>query len=141
MNKPLGADVRRPIREGLLTGDLSGLQSVRLAGSRCNVCNEATLGANSLCPNCGSNEVTPIDFSNNGTVWTFTVVRYKPPGDYKGPDPFVPFAMGLVELPEGLRVLAPISGDPDKVKIGMNVTFKAFARPDGVVAFDYEPVA
>src|SRR4051812_32345459 len=101
---------RRPVREGILTGDLSQEQTIRLAGSRCKVCGEATLGTSKLCPNCGSDAVEPIELSHRGRVWTYTVVRYKPPGDYKGPDPFVPFAMGLIELPEGVRVLAPIFG-------------------------------
>jgi uncharacterized OB-fold protein len=139
MTKPLGAEVRRPIRDGLLKGDLSDLQSVKLAGSRCKACHETTLGANTLCPNCGSAEIEPLDLSSKGVVWTFTVVRYKPPGDYRGPDPFAPFAMGLVELPEGARILAPIGGDPEAVRIGMSVVFCAYVRPDGVVAFKYEP--
>lgn len=132
---------RRPVREGLLAGDLSDLSKVRLNGSRCKVCSEATLGASTLCPNCGSDEVAPQPMSNDGVVWTYTVVRYRPPGDYKGPDPFVPFAMGLIELPEGLRVLAPIGGDPEAVRIGMNVRFHPYARPDGVVEFNYQPAA
>jgi uncharacterized OB-fold protein len=132
---------RRPVRAGLLAGDLRQLDAVRLAGSRCRACGETTLGTSNLCPNCGSNDVGPLPLSNGGQVWTYTVVRYKPPGDYKGPDPFVPFAMGLIELPEGLRVLAPIAGDIDAVRIGMDVQFRAIARTDDVVEFTYEPVA
>jgi len=131
---------RRPVRDGLLTGDLSDLKTVKLAGSRCKICDEATLGTSNLCPNCGSDEVAPITMSDGGEVWTYTVVRYKPPGDYKGPDPFVPFAMGLVELPEGLRVLAPIGGDVEAVMIGMKVAFHPYVRADGVVEFNYAPV-
>ena len=130
---------RRPVRAGILTGDLSKEQTVKLAGSRCQVCGEATLGTSNLCPNCGSDDVLPISMSDNGRVWTYTVVRYKPPGDYKGADPFVPFGLGLVELPEGLRVLAPIGGDVEKIKIGMDVTFHPYVRADGVVEFNYMP--
>ena len=132
---------RRPVRSGLLAGDLSDLASVKLAGSRCNECGEATLGTSNLCPNCGSDNVAPIEMSDAGKVWTYTVVRYKPPGDYKGPDPFMPFAMGLVELPEGLRVLAPIGGDVEAVRIGMDVAFHPYVRDDGVVEFNYSPAA
>jgi uncharacterized OB-fold protein len=131
----------RPVREGLFAGDLSDLQSLKLAGSKCQACGEATLGTNSLCPNCGGEQITPMAFSDQGKVWTYTVVRYRPPGDYKGPDAFVPFAMGLVELPEGLRVLAPIGGDIERVRIGMDVGFHPYAREDGVVEFNYAPVA
>lgn len=134
------APARKPIREDLLTGPLDDLGQVRLCGGRCKDCGEATLGLSELCPNCGGADVAPITFSGRGSVWTYTVVRYRPPGDYKGPEPFVPFALGLIELPEGLRVLAPIGGDPEAVKIGMPVQFHPYAREDGVVEFNYSPV-
>jgi uncharacterized OB-fold protein len=132
---------RRPVRPGILRGDLSDLSSVKLAGSRCKACAEATLGTSDLCPNCGGDDVAPIEMTNEGKVWTYTVIRYRPPGDYKGPDPFVPFALGLIELPEGLRVLAPIGGDPEAVRIGMDVSFHPYVRDDGVVEFKYAPAA
>lgn len=132
-----------PIREGLLSAPLDDLSAVRLMGSRCTTCGETTLGTTEVCANCGQDTVMPLPLSPRGHVWTFTVVRHKPPGDYKGPDPFVPFALGLVELPEGLRVLAPIDCDLDQLHIGMHVEFRAFVRPpdDGpeVVAFVFAP--
>ena len=39
--------------------------------------------------------------SDHGTLWGWTVVHTPPPG-YQGP---VPFGFGVVELPEGLRVI------------------------------------
>ena len=91
---------RVPIRDGLLTGDLAQLDGVRLCGTRCRVCGETSLGRNATCPNCGSGTVTEVTLSNQGVLWTFTVVRNRPPGDYKGKVPFVPFGLGLVELPD-----------------------------------------
>src|SRR5438045_2035835 len=93
---------RIAVREDLLTGNLDALESVSLNGTRCTACGEASLGRSTTCPNCGSSAVTPLTFSRNGTLWTYTIVRNRPPGDYKGPEPFQPFALGLVELPEGL---------------------------------------
>ncbi len=136
---------RLPIREGLLSSPLASLADVRLMGSRCASCSETTLGSNRICPNCGGTEVRALPLSQRGVLWTYTVVHHRPPGDYKGPDPFVPFAMGLVELPEGLRVLAPIKGDPARVKIGMPLQFEAFVRPGSaapeVVSFHFAPLA
>ena len=87
----------------------------------------------------------PLALGQRGTLWTFTVVRHKPPGDYRGPEPFVPFAMGLIELPEGLRVLAPIAGDPAAVRIGMALEFRAELRPGShdpeVVSFAFHALA
>jgi hypothetical protein len=131
------------VREGLLSMPLDDLNAVRLVGSRCSQCHETTLGTNSVCPNCGGDRVTALPLSKQGTLWTYTVVRYKPPGDYKGPDPFVPFAMGLVELPEGLRVLTPLEGDVAGFKIGMPLQFHAFLRSRAekpqVVSFAFRP--
>ncbi|MEZ5708791.1 MAG: OB-fold domain-containing protein [Blastomonas sp.] len=133
-------DTIKPVRAGLFTGDLHDLSRIALAGSRCQDCQETTLGTNSLCPNCGGDDIAPVRLSDTGSVWSFTVVRYPPPGDYKGEQPFRPYALGLIELPEGLRVVAPISGDPDNVAIGMAVAFTPRLRPDQVVEFAYKPI-
>jgi uncharacterized OB-fold protein len=135
---------RTPIRDNLLTGPLADLDQVRLSGSRCSECGETSLGRTSLCANCGRETVSEISLSKRGTLWTYTVVRHRPPGDYKGPDPFVPFGLGLVELPDGLRVLAPIQCDIGQLKIGLAVQFKPFVRreSDGreIVSFAFELV-
>jgi uncharacterized OB-fold protein len=132
---------RIPIREGLLSTPLTDLSVVRLLGSRCTNCGETSLGTAEICANCGRDAVTSLPLSRRGLVWTYTIVRHKPPGDYKGPDPFAPFALGLVELPDGLRVLTPIECALEQVHIGMPVEFRAFVRePDGgpeVVVFAF----
>jgi uncharacterized protein len=136
---------RIPIRAGMLSAPLATLDSVRLMGSRCEECLETTLGSSRACPNCGGARIAALPLSREGKLWTYTVVRHKPPGDYQGPDPFVPFAMGLVELPEGLRVLAPLEGDLAQIKIGMALRFRAFVRPGSnapeVVSFVYSAIA
>ena len=136
-------DVRElvPIRDGLLSGALSQLESVRLAGCKCTSCGETSLGRKSICPNCGRDTVVEVPLSDHGVLWSFTVVRHRPPGSYKGPEPFMPFGLGLVELPEGLRVLSPIRCDVDKLRIGLELRFKPYIRQDAerdVVAFTFE---
>jgi uncharacterized OB-fold protein len=134
---------RVPIRDGLLTGPLAELDRVSLAGCRCTSCGETSLGATTICPNCGGDAVRQVALSSRGVLWSFTVVRHRPPGNYKGPDPFVPFGVGLVELSDGLRVLSPIRCDLDKLSIGLELQFKPYVRKeDGreVVAFAFEPL-
>jgi uncharacterized OB-fold protein len=138
------ADGPRPILEGLLTEPLSDLSKVHVGGSRCSTCGETSLGAKDICPNCGQDTVKHIPLSDDGTLWTYTVVRHKPPGAYYGPDPFKPFGLGLVELPDGLRIMAPIDGDPDSFSIGMKLKLRPYIlRTDeagrDVVAFSYAP--
>lgn len=132
---------RVPIREGLLTGDLLELDAVRLLGSHCDACGETALGRRVVCPQCGGADVRQLPLGARGVLWTYTVIRHRPPGDYKGPDPFVPFGLGLVELPEGVRVLSPLACDIDRLAIGMPFVFSPYVRadPDGreVVAFSF----
>jgi uncharacterized OB-fold protein len=132
---------RVPIREGLLSA-LSCLDDVRLVGCKCVNCGETSLGKAEVCPNCGRNTVRTVSLSDHGVLWSFTVVRHRPPGDYRGPDPFVPFGLGLVELPDGLRVLSPIECDIDQLTIGLELRFKPYVRRDSerdVVAFTFTP--
>ena len=123
---------------------MSQLDRVRLAGCKCSNCGETSLGTKSICPNCGRDTVQEVALNNRGVLWSFTVVHHRPPGNYKGPDPFVPFGMGLVELPDGLRVLSPIQCDIGQLKIGLELQFKPYVRHDedgrDVVAFAFEPV-
>jgi uncharacterized OB-fold protein len=132
---------RRAIREGLLLGALSDLSQVRLAGTCCAACGETSLGSVALCPNCGGDALAVIGLSNHGSLWTYTVARHRPPGNYRGPEPFAPFGMGLVELPEGVRVLATLDCAVADLQIGLPLQFKPYLLLDSegaeVVTFGY----
>lgn len=137
---------RVAIRDDLLTTPLDDLSAVRLVGTRCADCNQVSLGRSEICPNCGGTRLETGPLSARGTLWTYTVIRNKPPGDYRGPDPFEPFCMGLVELPDGLRVNAVVDAPVDTVEIGMTLRLKAFVhhRNDAgqqVVGFCFVPDA
>lgn len=140
-----GPRERVAVRDGLLLGPLDRLDQIRLAGTRCLNCKETALGANRVCLNCGRDEVESIPLSRDGVLWTFTIVRHKPPGDYRGPEPFQPFGLGLVELPDGLRVMSPLAADVSTLKIGAKLSFKPIVQTaaDGreTVAFAFEPAA
>jgi hypothetical protein len=120
--------VRHVLNEGLFAGPLDNLEALRLAGTRCANCAEVSLGAGALCPNCGGDEVAVIPLGGEGKLWSYTIIRHSPPGDYHDRDSFRPFGMGLIELPEGLRVLAPITADIETLAIGMPLRFEAYAR-------------
>ena len=98
------------------------LEKVALMGSRCRNCGEVYFGKAIACQNCRSEDLEDTALGHEGTLYTYTIIRNKPPGDYKGSDPFEPFAVGLVELPEGIRILAPLAGCSfDGIKIGMKL--------------------
>jgi uncharacterized OB-fold protein len=69
-----------------------------------------------ICPYTGADDVEPARLADHGTLWAWTAVTAAPPG-YAGP---VPFGFGVVELPEGLRVVTRITeSDPAALAHGM----------------------
>ena len=133
---------RIPIRERLMSTPLSPLKDVRLLGSKCKDCGEVGLGEVSSCQNCAGENLEVIPLGQSGKLWTYTVIRNRPPGDFKGK---VPMGEGLVELPEGIRVKSPLGGDVEKLEIGMDLKFTAYPlyeneSGDEVIAFKFDPV-
>lgn len=79
-----------------------------LRGSRCTGCGNVAFPGAVGCQRCGSTEVTPLDLARHGVVWAHTVQRFAPKSPpYVPPaEGFQPFAVGYVELPDGVRVEA-----------------------------------
>ena len=133
-----------PVRQGLVNGGGDPSDDVELRGSKCSNCGEVSIGTNSGCLNCGGDKIEHITLAREGRLWTYTVIRHKPPGDYLGPDPFEPYALGLVELPDGVRIMAPLVGDVDDFEIGSRLALVPWilASADGKAyrAFRFAPV-
>lgn len=79
-----------------------------LTGSRCQHCDTVAFPAARSCQSCGHSSQEPLDLGGRGTVWGFTVQRFAPKSPpYVAPaGGFVPFAVGYVELPAGVKVEA-----------------------------------
>jgi len=79
-----------------------------LEGSRCRECGMVAFPAARGCQKCGRQAMTPLELGRRGRVWGFTVQRFAPKAPpYVVPEGgFVPFAVGYVELPEGVKVEA-----------------------------------
>ena len=97
--------------------------SPRLRGSRCDHCGTVAFPASVSCQRCGGSDTTEIPLSGTGTVWTATIQRFPPKSPpYVPPaDGFRPFAVGYVELPEGVKVEALLDGDSPAELIGSEV--------------------
>lgn len=133
-----------PVEEGLFTWPS---EEPRLIGSRCNVCGEVTFPAQKVCPNCTSDNTEELLLSRRGTLYSFTIQRHRPPSPpYRGMDPFVPYGVGEVELPEGVIVTSALTeSDPEALKIGMEMELlveKFFEDDEGsdVVSYKFKPV-
>ena len=118
-----------PPRAGIRADFFTDLDQVRLRGCRCNNCGAVFIGSRLACENCTSTDITETILGDRGTLYSYTVVRHRPPLGYRGPDdPYVPFAEGLVELADGIRVFTKLSGvDIEAVQIGE--TYRLEVRP------------
>ncbi|MEU7853145.1 OB-fold domain-containing protein [Nonomuraea sp. NPDC049141] len=100
---------------------MSAHQAAGLRGSRCEACAVTVYPADDACPRCGR-AASPVTLSSAGELWTWTVQRFAPksPPFVPPKDGFRPFAMGYVELPEGVRVAAVLDiDDLGSIRIGM----------------------
>lgn len=110
-----------PIVEGYFTWP-SG--EPHLIGSRCKSCGHYFFPKSFMCrnPNCKEREVEDALFSRTGKLASFTVVHYPPPPPFVPADPFVPFAVGEVEFPEGVQIVGMMTGcNPEELKLGIEV--------------------
>jgi len=121
---------------------VSGETTQDLTGSRCVPCGNVAYPVASGCQRCGSTELAPVSLARRGVVWAHTVQRFAPKSPpYVPPaEGFVPFAVGYVELPEGVRVEAVLESVDGEELAGAEVTLIAttpvprFATPGWVVA-------
>lgn len=92
----------RVIRAGLFT---DGPDGPRLVTGRCGSCAQLHFPAGPTCPYCGAEGASERLVGPGARLWLYTVVNAKPPG-YTGS---VPYGFGVVELPEGLRVVTRLT--------------------------------
>ncbi|HLN42892.1 MAG TPA: OB-fold domain-containing protein, partial [Acidimicrobiales bacterium] len=83
--------------------------------SRCDACGRHQFPRSDTCPYCAADGALPVELSGTGRLWTWTAVTTAPPG-YRGE---VPYGFGVVELPEGLRVVSRLTEtDPARLSAG-----------------------
>ena len=136
---------RVPVAEGLFAETPDG---PRLLGSKCAACGTPYFPKTSVChnPDCRSTSVQDAAFGPRGTLWSYSVQYYPPPPPARYDEPYTPYALGLVDLAEGLRVLARIStDDPEEVKVGAEVEIvleKLYSDSAGneVVTWKFRPI-
>ena len=135
-----------PVKEGLFTLP-SEHEKGHLIGTKCLSCGEVFFGRVPVCRRCQGDELAETLLSDRGKLYSYTVLRYKPPAPWKGPsDPYKPFAAGFVEMPEGVRILSILTDcDVDTVKTQSEmevVVGKYYEDEDGndVYTYMFRPV-
>jgi uncharacterized protein len=98
-----------PVQPGLFTDT----DPPRLLGGRCRACGQHHFPRHVVCPYCASGDTEGAELSPVGRLWAWTAVTHLPPG-YRGD---VPYGFGVVELPEGLRVVTRLTeSDPGRLR-------------------------
>lgn len=95
---------RIPLKQGLLS-TIEADEEPRLVGARCGACRQLHFPASPCCPYCSAEQCERILLSTRGTLYAYTAVEKPPPG-YRGR---VPYGFGVVELPEGIRLISRLT--------------------------------
>lgn len=91
----------------------------RLAYQRCADCATSVFYPRSVCPECLSENLTLRTSSGRGVVYSYTTLQV--PGNPAFAD-VVPYTIVLVDLEEGVRVVADlVEVEPDEVAVGQPV--------------------
>ena len=75
-------------------------------------------------PSAPTEDLTEVELSRRGKVWSWATNHYQPPAPYMSPDPFVPYTVVAVELiEEQMVVLGPLApdADPSTLSVGTEV--------------------
>jgi uncharacterized OB-fold protein len=90
----------------------------KLMGLKCNRCKRVTAPPRSLCSHCSSSDVTWTELSGKGRLVTYTVIHIAP-AQFQA---FVPYAVGVVELADGVRLPGMIrNANVDNLRLGMEL--------------------
>ncbi len=136
---------RIPVTEGLFAETAAG---PRLLGSRCRTCSTPYFPRSLSChnPECGESQMEDADFGPRGSLWSCAIQNYPPPLPARYEEPYTPYAVGVVDLDEGLRVVARMSvDDPESLQLGVEVelTIEPICRDEAgreVVTWKFKPL-
>jgi uncharacterized OB-fold protein len=98
----------------------------KLMGSKCRQCGAVYVPPRPICPKCQSSQAELMEMKGKGRIAAYTVVTVGPPMMVEeGFDRDHPYCSGVIELDEGARVTARITGvdmmNPDQIKVGTPV--------------------
>ncbi|MEU4209960.1 OB-fold domain-containing protein [Streptomyces sp. NPDC026206] len=115
----------RPVVNRDNAGFWDGVAAHRLLIQRCEACGTLRFPWLPGCGCCGCARWTAVEASGAGTVHSYVVMHHPPVPAF---DP--PYAVGLIELAEGVRMISNITGaEPGRIRIGMPVSVE-FVRVD-----------
>ena len=114
-----------------------------LLGSRCPNCGEVFFPRRMVCAKCLHEGTDDVELGPRGTLYTWTYVHV--PLFAKKDAAVDAYGVGQVDLPEGPRVQAILTGGPDDFEIGMELeldleTLGPDKEGNDVVIYRFKPV-
>ncbi len=120
----------RPVINRDNAGFWQGISAHRLLIQRCGACGTLRFPWLPGCNACGSSEWETVEASGEGTVFSYVVMHHPPFPAFSTSGEAGPYAVALVELAEGVRMVSNMVGVPcEKVRVGMAVRLE-FLRAD-----------
>lgn len=112
------------------------LSEDKLMGSKCQQCGALYVPPRSICTKCYGSEMEWVEMKGKGRLAAFTCIAIGPPFMIKeGYDRKHPYVSGVVELEEGVRVVARIEGvdgsQPETIRIGTPLRVEFLRRKEG----------
>jgi uncharacterized OB-fold protein len=114
---PDPAPRRVPIESGFFTIPDDPREAPRLLGSRCRACGEHFFPRRHVCARCLAAGCEDVLLGPEGTLYTFTWVHV--PFFGKKEAAGAGYGVGQVDLPEGPRIQAVLSGAREELAIGI----------------------
>ncbi len=124
-----------PVKEGLFDETGGG----RLLAGKCKACGRIFFPKAPFCFECLEKDMEEVVLSRRGKLYSYSIGRmastHFPP----------PYAVGLVDLPEGVRVFAPLMSTVDltyRIGMEMEVYIDELWKDDGkrVMGYKFKPV-
>lgn len=112
------------------------LNEEKLMGSKCEKCGALSVPPRPICIKCYGNEMDWVEMKGKGKLAAFTSIAVGPPFMIEeGYDREHHYCSGVVELEEGVRIVARIEGVdtsmPETIKIGTPLTVQFLHRGEG----------
>ncbi len=124
--RPASAERPRPVINRDNAGFWEGVAAHKLLLQRCGECGTLRFPWLPGCGGCGSALWEAVEACGAGTVHSYVVMHHPPHPAFP-----TPYAVGLIELAEGVRMISNVTGiAPERIRIGMPVELE-FVRAYG----------
>lgn len=109
----------------------------RLEGTSCRGCGAVHFPPRAICDRCGGRDLEARELKGEGELVNYSVIRHPP----KGFEGHAPYAIGIVQLEEGVRILSQIVDcDPAELREGLKVelAFRKVREEGGFIEYGYK---